>query len=269
MADGRDLLEGKATLNAMAGGVASGAVLAVLFPMDVIKTHVQTAEFDRRVLLPRLYRGFTPAIVEHSLNRYMLFGISTIIRDQMPQQWPEPARDASSGFGAALIKTICLHPLDTIKCRWQLGQPRYDLNGLYNGFSAAATRSAGGMAIWLAARNHLERVLPDENSSRSARVPSFLVSDNARHFLSGAIASMLTDLATFPFDTLKKNLQAAPSGKGASMVGFSSMTSQLLRNGGILRFYHGYSLRLTMVGLKGAMDNVVFVYCKRYLEPFI
>eukprot|EP00966_Prymnesium_polylepis_P101140 2342285-Prymnesium_polylepis.1 len=115
---------------------------------------------------------------------------------------------------------MCLHPLDTIKCRWQLGQSRYELSGLYNGFSAAAVRSAGGMAVWLATRNYLERVLPDEQSAESpvgrvlpAGVASVLVSSTARHFLSGALASMLTDLITFPFDTLKKNLQAAGQGE--------------------------------------------------------
>ena len=112
--DGRDALEGKASLNAAAGAVASGTVLAVLFPMDVLKTHMQTAELDRRTLFSRLYRGFTPAVLEHSLNRYMLFGISTLIREQVPREWPEPARDATSGFGAAFVKTVCLHPLDTV-----------------------------------------------------------------------------------------------------------------------------------------------------------
>eukprot|EP00966_Prymnesium_polylepis_P081129 1879654-Prymnesium_polylepis.1 len=45
------------------------------------------------------------------------------------------------------------------------------------------------------------------------------------------------------------------------------MAARLRSSGGLLRFYHGYSVRLTMVALKGAMDNLVFVYCKRALEP--
>lgn len=272
--DGRDLLQGKASLNAAAGALASGAVLSLLFPFDVLKTHVQTAVLHRGVLLPRLYRGFTPAIVEHSLNRYMLFGMSTLVRDQMPQRWTEPARDALSGFCAALVKTACLHPLDTIKCRWQLGQSRTELGGLYNGFSAAALRSAGGMAIWLASRNQLERSLPDEKSTDGvcsrllpASIMAVLASDTARHFMSGAFASIITDLVTFPLDTLKKNLQAA-SGGHITLSGSCSMAVQLLKKGGLIRFYHGYSVRLAMVGMKGALDNVVYVYCKRMLEPF-
>jgi hypothetical protein len=170
MTDGRDALEGRASLNAAAGGIASGSLLVVLFPIDVIKTHLQTAALDhqtlaylRKTLLPRLYRGLTPAVIEHSVNRSMLFGVGTLLRDRIPASYPEPARDALSGFGAAFSKTMLLHPIDTVKCRWQLGQPRGNLGGLYNGITAAVTRSAGGMAIWLALRNWLERSLPQHD----------------------------------------------------------------------------------------------------------
>jgi hypothetical protein len=216
--DGRDALEGSAALNAAAGGIASGTLLVVLFPIDVLKTHLQTAAFERgsltRVLLPRMYSGMAPAVLEHSANRYMLFGISTMLRDRIPPHWPEPVRDGASGFGAAFTKTVCLHPMDTIKCRWQLGQPRSNLSGLYNGLGAAVTRSAGGMAIWLALRNHLERTLPQEAAGAwASTLPQglgrFLMSDAARHFVCGALASMVTDLFTFPLDTLKKNMQVA------------------------------------------------------------
>ena len=117
--DGKDALEGSAALNAAAGGIASGSLLMMLFPIDVLKTHLQTAALERqsmRSILPRLYSGLTPAVLEHSANRYMLFGISTLIRDRIPRHWPEPVRDGASGFGAAFTKTLLLHPLDTVQC---------------------------------------------------------------------------------------------------------------------------------------------------------
>eukprot|EP00965_Chrysotila_dentata_P250899 6209709-Pleurochrysis_carterae.AAC.2 len=115
--------------------------------------------------LGSLYRGFSPAMAEHALNRGILFGLGSVIKKKLPESWAEPVRDAASGGGAALFKTVMLHPADTIKCRWQLGQPRSELGGLYQGFGPAAMRSSVGMAIWLSVRN--VRVLPRTRAEAS------------------------------------------------------------------------------------------------------
>ena len=106
----------------------------------------------------------------------------------------------------------------------------------------------------------LQRALPDERAGLSA---------TARHFASGALASMLTDACTFPFDTLKKNLQAASvAGRGgAAAVTARGVAAALFADGGVARFYHGYGVRLLIVGLKGAVDNYAFVRCKELLQP--
>ena len=72
----------------------------------------------------RVYRGITPAISEHVVNLSILFGVGSYFRSATPETWPDPLRDAVAGAGAALFKTATLHPVDTLKCRWQLGQPR-------------------------------------------------------------------------------------------------------------------------------------------------
>ena len=127
------------------------------------------------------------------------------------------------------------------------------MRGLYNGVAPAAVRSSVGMAIWLAARNHLERVLPDDSAAWRA----------SRHFLSGALASVAVDVVTFPLDTLKKNLQAAP---GGSRAGVAREAARLLE-GGVARFYRGYVARLALVSLNGALFNAILVSTKRVLGP--
>lgn len=235
------------------------------FPLDVAKTEMQArgstvAATARRLIvaeaapLRRIYRGLSPAIAEHMLNRSFLFGVGAVIKRQVPREWPEPVRDAASGAGAALAKTFILHPLDTVKCRWQLGMPWSDLGGLYRGLGPAAFRSSFGMAVWLASRNHLERVLPDEGRFWSV----------TKHFAAGALSSALTDLCTFPFDTLKKSMQ---SGIGSADLG--AEMRRMYRDGGIGRFYRGYAARFFMVSLNGALFNAAFVVLKRNLEPFM
>jgi hypothetical protein len=220
-------------------------------------------------LLRRVYRGIAPAFAEHSLNRSILFGVGSYARKATPESWSDPVRDAVSGAGAALIKTVALHPADTLKCRWQLGQPRDELRGLYQGFAPAALRSSMGMAIWLSSRNGLERRLAPAAGETDSRP--------WRHFVSGAASSCLTDLGTFPLDTLKKWLQAAApcSVRGGGPTGAmgvltaSTAARELLSAGGVPRFYSGYAARLLMVAINGACFNSVFVATKRVLTPIL
>jgi len=213
-----------------------------------------------------VYRGLTPAVLELALNRSILFGVGSYARRWTPSAWPDPVRDAASGAGAALIKTAALHPIDTLKCRWQLGQPRDRLSGLYQGFTPAAIRSSVGMAIWLSSRNALERRLEPSDEQPDERP--------WRHFVSGALSSCLTDLCTFPFDTLKKWLQAAdPVGRQDRpnmkqiVPTLSRAAKAMVSQGGIRRFYSGYGPRLIMVAMNGACFNSMFVATKRILGP--
>ena len=204
-----DAFSGDPTLNAIAGATAGGAVLAFLFPIDTTKTQMQArgtsatatikALITSEAPLRRIYRGLAPAIAEHAANRAMLFGVGAEIKKHVPREWPEPARDMASGAAAAFAKTTMLHPLDTIKCRWQVGLPFYQVSGLYSGLVPAQLRSSVGMGIWLSSRNQLERSLPpDEGRFWSLFKP----------FIVGALSSALTDLLTYPLDTLKKRMQA-------------------------------------------------------------
>ena len=205
--DGRksDALSGRFSINGMAGGGAACTVLGIFFPIDTLKTTMQTSGLGARaahqVLKDRggmraFYRGFSVAVTEHTVNRGILFAGSTYCKQQTPTTWPEPVRDAVGGIGAGLGKTALLHPLDTVKTRWQLGEPAWPsglpagtfATGLYRGITPAAMRSGSGMAIWLSARNFFEQALP-------AHIP-------IRHFVAGFLASTINDLVTFPLERL-------------------------------------------------------------------
>ena len=261
-----DAFSGDATVNAVAGAGAASIVLAALFPIDSAKTHAQArgltlAETWRGIRasespLRRAYRGFSPALCEQALNRSMLFGVGALIKNHLiPAEWPEPMRDMSSGAAAAFAKTSVLHPLDTVKCRWQLGMPLHQLDGLYGGFVPAQLRSSVGMGIWLASRNQLERSLPHDG----AYWPS------VRHLVAGALSSLLTDLCTFPMDTLKKAMQADGS-RASAAPSFLTTVTRLRAEGGVPRFYAGYGARFVMISVNGALFNAAFVALKARLE---
>ena len=152
-----DAFAGDPAVNAVAGAMSAGAVLTALFPVDATKTVMQvhggsalsalSGLLAADAPLRRMYRGLGPALAEQMLNRSMLFGIgATIKRHLVPAEWPEVARDMGSGALAALTKTAVLHPLDTVKCRWQTGLPLHRLDGLYAG---APRRARNCPHVWL------------------------------------------------------------------------------------------------------------------------
>jgi len=258
--------------NGLCGSLAGSMVVMATLPMDAVKTRMQVRGIGLRAAVRDIlagggtlagarhfYRGAGPAVSEVALNRGTMFGVGAAVKRSLPQGWSEPRRDAVAGAVAALIKTALLHPLDTLKTRLQLrnqmgtAQVYMQLTSLYHGFLPAATRSSVGMAIWLVSRNLLERSLP-ESSSENGHYP--------KHFVCGALSSVLVDLTTFPLDTLKKNLQASTDGQDVEVSGFAR---RLYKHGGMMRFYRGYAARLGLVAMNGAIFNSAFVFFRTHL----
>ena len=253
----------RADLDFAAGALAGCCMRVALFPVDTIKTQMQTggASLSEAVRaagqrgIPKLYRGISPAMLEIGINRGALMGLSTHFKTLLPRELPEWASDGAAGVAAGATKTVCLHPLDTLTCRGQVGGaqwallwPRPQLGALYNGFGPAIARSAGGMGIWLTVRNGMYRAAEAQQVKQGT----------LRDFLVGGAASTFTDLCTFPLDTLKKNLQANGGSAGA-------VVQSLVRDGGLLRLYRGYGPRFFIVAANGGLWNYVYVQSQKWL----
>eukprot|EP00962_Isochrysis_galbana_P042399 scaffold15849_cov101-Isochrysis_galbana.AAC.1 len=110
------------------------------------------------------------------------FGSGAVIKSRTPVWWPELVRDAMSGGMSAAFSTTLLFPLDTLKTRWQLGQPTPSLRQVYSGYTPAVLYSALGMSLWVCSRNALERAIPDHPPGTAAQ--------HWKHFACGAIAGV-------------------------------------------------------------------------------
>lgn len=115
----------RADLDFAAGALAGCCMRVALFPVDTIKTQMQTggASLSEAVRaagqrgIPKLYRGISPAMLEIGINRGALMGLSTHFKTLLPRELPEWASDGAAGVAAGATKTVCLHPLDTLTCR--------------------------------------------------------------------------------------------------------------------------------------------------------
>ena len=73
----------------------------------------------------------------------------------------------------------------------------------------------------------------------------------------------MVTLTVFPFDTLKKRLQAPVDGQRLTV---RKEAQTLWSEGGATRFYRGAPVKLSLNILQGACFNLVFVICRQLLE---
>ena len=198
-----------------------------------------------------LYGALLPTYAMLGARQALKFGGGAAVKRRLPEHWPEIARDATAGSISAVTSTTLLYPLDTLKTRWQTGQPSPRLGQMYAGYGPAVSYSAFGMALWVVSRNALERSLPDLEGAMG----------HSKHFVCGGIAGLCVQVPTFPFDTLKKRLQSASVSRSAL-----DEVRVLLREGGPMRFYRGFWVKCGFVALNGAVFNTVFVACRKLLR---
>ena len=220
--------------------------------------------FERGALrgVQSLYNALPATVAMLGARQGLKFGSGAYFKQQLPPEWPELAKDAVAGGSSAATSTTLLFPLDTLKTRLQLGLGVPAMHQLYYGYRPAVTYSAFGMALWVVSRNWLERTLPDPRSvSRDGLFGGLLGSYYPKHFVCGGLAGVFVQIPTFPFDTLKKRLQAAEASTGAL-----DEARRLLREGGPQRFYRGFLVKTLFVALNGALFNTVFVACRKLLR---
>ncbi len=261
---GHDALGGDPLRNAAASWLAGCVQATMLLPINTMQTHMQTSGLDATstarniakdgplAATRSLYRALGPTVAMLGARQGLKFGSGATIKQALPPSMPEVVRDAISGGASALTATTLLFPLDAIKTRWQVGMGYPAFRQLYQGLLPAATYSSCGMALWVVSRNALERNVTDPRSG-SVWVPW-------KHFLCGGLAGMFVQIPFFPFDTLKKRLQA--SDRPVTMLHEARV---LHADGGLSRFYRGFAVKCAFTALNGAIFNTVFVYVRSAL----
>jgi len=260
----QDALSGDPWRAAGASFMAGIVQATVLLPINTVQTQVQTkghgvfvtlrSNFEGGTLrgIRNLYGALGPTYVMLGARQALKFGGGAAVKQRLPAHWPEMARDIFAGSISAMTSTTLLFPLDTLKTRWQTGQPSpKNPREMYRGFAPAVSYSAFGMALWVVSRNALERTIPDYEGPMQ----------HWKHFVCGGIAGLCVQLPTFPFDTLKKRLQSAQVARGVL-----GEVRELLREGGPMRFYSGFWVKCGFVALNGAVFNTVFVACRKLLR---
>eukprot|EP00747_Dinoflagellata_sp_TGD_P131955 gnl/TRDRNA2_/TRDRNA2_175033_c2_seq3.p1 gnl/TRDRNA2_/TRDRNA2_175033_c2~~gnl/TRDRNA2_/TRDRNA2_175033_c2_seq3.p1 ORF type:complete len:424 (-),score=45.49 gnl/TRDRNA2_/TRDRNA2_175033_c2_seq3:239-1510(-) len=255
---------GDAQIKGAAAATASLVQSSVMVPISSVQTRMQAnglgfAPTLRALLaggalqgLQKLCSAIPSTIAIVSMASAITYSGSAVMKNKLPAEWPEAAREAisiglSAGVGAALT-----FPVDTVKTRLQLGGALPKMCELYRGFTPQIQKEVVGTVVWLLTRQCLEHRVPE---------PQDPVLQQWKHCFCGGLAGIAATSAVFPFDTVKKRLQAS-----AQKPKMLKEARALFKEGGLPRFYRGVELKLPTTFASGALFNSIFTACSTLLE---
>ncbi|KAJ3062745.1 Fe(2+) transporter [Podochytrium sp. JEL0797] len=253
-------------VNMMAGALAGITEHAVIFPMDAVKTRMQTqpqgiyssiSSTITRVTTSEgataLWRGVNSVIVGAGPAHALSFGLyeycKTIFGVDQPGN--RVLQSAAAGACATIAHDGLMTPFDVVKQRMQLSSGSKFANTL----SCAKTilRTEGLRAFYLSYPTTLTMNVPYHSIHFSA-YEHFKKTlnpaggyDPLSHCLAGGMAGGMAAAATTPLDCIKTLLQTRGVSEDAMIRkagGFRDAAKILYRRGGVGAFFRGFQPRV-------------------------
>lgn len=211
-------------ISGMAGIIAS-------HPFDTAKTCIQDKKLIPRTLTG-LYRGIIPPLFGVGLEKAIVFGTFQNTIDYTHS-------NAISGALAGLAASIVVTPVERIKILLQTSSGSgssssirfaelMKMSSLFKGLGATWTREIPGFAIYFSVFNGLK-----EQTTKMTPFHSF-----GYGMCAGATAWVFI----YPQDRIKTYLQSKIDTE--IKVGYKSAIQDILRDGGIMKLYRGFSFAL-------------------------
>jgi solute carrier family 25 S-adenosylmethionine transporter 26 len=244
-------------ISLLSGGFAGTVVDVTLFPLDTIKTRMQSSRgFMASGGFRGIYRGLGPAALGSAPTAALFFvtyeaSKSTLLKKS--PNTPEAVVHMLSASLGELLACLLRVPTEVVKQRMQTqGAATFfgvvkkvhqsaGIKGFYAGFSATIMReipfSLIQFPLYEAAKRNLRESTHNDSSIAAALCGS----------ASGAIAAA----ATTPMDVAKTRLMLGADKHGVAYRGFASTLSRVYKEGGVRLLFAGVVPRVTWIGIGG------------------
>eukprot|EP00008_Paramoeba_atlantica_P004398 CAMPEP_0201487092 /NCGR_PEP_ID=MMETSP0151_2-20130828/11092_1 /ASSEMBLY_ACC=CAM_ASM_000257 /TAXON_ID=200890 /ORGANISM="Paramoeba atlantica, Strain 621/1 / CCAP 1560/9" /LENGTH=274 /DNA_ID=CAMNT_0047872033 /DNA_START=97 /DNA_END=918 /DNA_ORIENTATION=- len=211
----------------IAGSVAGVAEHCAPFPIDTIKTHLQShnpaygnsfaktaSNLVEKYGFKSLFRGLGAAALGAGPAHAIHFASYEFCKQMLGgnQVGHHPIANASAGIIAAVISEAVMTPCDSIKQKLQMGRSSGILKcirttyttlgmrrGFYSGYTSALTMNAPYIAIQFATYESLKTLLAGHDTEERKRT--------IHHLIAGAGGGALAGAATNPVDVVRTRLQ--------------------------------------------------------------
>lgn len=245
----------------VAGAVAGFSVDVALFPIDTIKTRMQSAEgFIKSGGFKHIYSGLGSAAIGSAPSAASFFLSYEWIKHTMPKVINSPSLDINSPVvhctAAAIGETVaCLVrvPTDNIKQKLQARMfnttseafqsimQSSGVRGFYTGYFTTIMREIPFSLIQFPLYEAMKRGWRSRNSRESSSIELALMGS-----LSGSFAAACTT----PMDVVKTRLMLH---KGSDKLTVSNVVRDVYAEGGVAKFFSGVGPRVAWIGLGGAV----------------
>eukprot|EP00455_Lapot_gusevi_P019860 TRINITY_DN2113_c0_g1_i2.p1 TRINITY_DN2113_c0_g1~~TRINITY_DN2113_c0_g1_i2.p1 ORF type:complete len:289 (+),score=49.64 TRINITY_DN2113_c0_g1_i2:69-935(+) len=252
----------------ISGSAAGIAALFVVYPLDTLRTRLQTSgrfsgplDCAKKTLLEEGARGFYKGLMSplfgQILYKSIIFGTlgSTTRLIHGDPSRPIPLHKffvcASLAGGACCFVST---PIELVRSRLQVQYaehitqgPRYSgvyqcvrdtfraqgVRGIWKGLYITLCRDVPGVGIWCTTHEALRRRFLTQPDT-----PAW------KKIGCGGMAGMAFWLSVFPLDVIKSNIQAQRHDQVSQVSGIAGTARLLFKEGGFFRFYRGVSVAL-------------------------
>lgn len=258
----------------VSGGLAGTAVDVSLFPLDTIKTRLQTKQgFWAAGGFTRIYAGLGAAAVGSAPNAATFFvtydGVKTLAVSRLGFQDSSKVHMVAASCGEI---TACLVrvPVEIIKQRRQAGGASSSIDilrttvrtegiaGLYRGYLTTVAREIPFSLIQFPLWEVLKKQVATFRGAESAQAWESSICGG----VSGGIAAAITT----PLDVAKTRIMLAQAGTAEAKLSSIGAMRQVAQEGGVKGLFAGVTPRVTWITIGGMVFFGVYEQARAFLS---
>ncbi len=229
----------------LSGGIAGTMSASILAPFDVVKTRMQSSEFQgglytttKQILkkdgFKGFYRGLSPTLMGTIPSKSIYFFIYNKSKETFhPKLGDNIQSNALSATCAGLSVTLCTNPLWAIRTRLQLSTTKQTLlkvcKELYLEKGLRAFYVGAGVSTFGTIESAIQFGLYEE-FKRYELSP----------FVSGSISKLIASTLMYPHEVIRTRLRQ----KNAKYSGILNTAVRIVREEGYLNLYSGCTAHL-------------------------
>uniref|UniRef100_K3WK77 S-adenosylmethionine transporter n=1 Tax=Globisporangium ultimum (strain ATCC 200006 / CBS 805.95 / DAOM BR144) TaxID=431595 RepID=K3WK77_GLOUD len=256
----KNATQGKGFIPSLLGGAVAGTSVDIaLFPLDTIKTRLQSAEgFFKAGGFRGVYSGLSAAAAGSAPGGAMFFSTYETSKNLIGKNFPEIKHSPFAHMAAAATgeMSACLVrvPTEIVKQRMQTGvyksigeavtgiRAAQGFSGFYRGYWSMIAREIPFSFIQFPLWEGLKH---QWSQSQNAPVSSF------QGAVCGSIAGGVAASITTPLDVVKTRLMLGKDAKGVQYTGTVDTFTRVYREEGIKRLFSGVGPRTMWISIGG------------------
>ncbi|KAI9221171.1 S-adenosylmethionine transporter [Blastocladiella britannica] len=263
-------------MHQQAGALAGTSVDTILFPLDTMKTRLQSPEgFIKAGGFRGIFSGLLPAVVGSAPGAAAFFVTyeycKALAKTWLPDERYAPAVHMASASLGEVSACVIRVPTEVVKQRLQAG--RYNstttaltsifraegLAGFYRGYLSTVMREIPFTCIQFPLYEYLK--------SYAAYRKSLPVADPLDAAMCGSVAGGIAAAITTPLDVIKTRvmLGAAQAGSESHYVGMTATFKSIVRKEGMHALFRGIGPRTLWISVGGFIFLGAYEKSKRYL----